>query len=83
MLLETFLPRSLSGHVDMLTLPLRLRLQTLDLQNVVGGFAKMTKADIQVALNAGIKNVKKYLELENWDTRDKYFVASKDVSHFG
>ena len=67
----------------MLTLPPCLRLQTLDLQNVVSGFAKMTKADIQVALNAGIKNVKKYLELENWDTIDKYFVASKDVSHFG
>ena len=67
----------------MLTLPLCLRLQILDLQNVVSGFAKMTKADIQVALNAGIENVKNYLELENWDTRDKYFVASKDVSHFG
>ena len=83
MLLETFLPRSLSGHVDMLTLPLRLRLQTLDLQNVVGGFAKMTKADIRVGLNAGKKNVEKCQELENWDTGDKYFVASKDVSHFG
>ena len=58
-------PRSLSGHVDVLTLPLCLRLQILDLQNIVSGFAKMTKADIQVALNAGIKNVKKYLELEN------------------
>lgn len=53
------------GHVDMLTLPLRLWLQTLDLQNVVTGFAKMTKADIQVGSNAGIKNVKKYQELEN------------------
>ena len=48
----------------MLTLPLRLRLQTLDLQNVVNGFAKMTKADIQVGLNAGIKKVEKYQELE-------------------
>ena len=48
-------PHSLSGHVDVLTLPPCLRLQTLDLQNVVSGFAKMTKADIQVALNAGIK----------------------------
>ena len=71
------------GHVDMLTLPPCLRLQTLDLQNVVNGFAKMTKADIQVGWNAGIKNVKKYQELENWDTGEKYFVASTDVSHFG
>ena len=57
-------PHSLSGHVDVLTLPPCLRLQTLDLQNVVRGFAKMTKADIQLGLNAGIKNVKKYQELE-------------------